>query len=178
MFLRPAGNAARGPVPAGNLRGNAHEGAVPGLLRPAGGGHMSELIITRGLPGCGKTMLARVWVAADRGHRARVNRDDIRRMLDDGEFVKGITEPRVLAARDAAILSLLGRGISVICDDTNLPQRMARDLANLARRARADFTVADMTDVPLETCLQRNASRADKKPVPETAIRDMHTRYL
>ena len=139
---------------------------------------MTHLLITRGLPGCGKTTYARAWVAEDREHRARVNRDDIRAMLDDGQFVKGVTEPRVLAARDAAILSLLSKGVDTICDDTNLPQRTARDLAKLAKRAGAELTVIDLTDVPLETCLNRNADRTDKNPVPETAIRDMHTRYL
>lgn len=139
---------------------------------------MSRLLITRGLPGCGKTTYARDWVAADREHRARINRDDLRAMLDDGQFVKGITEPRILAARDAAILSLLAKGADVICDDTNLPQRTARDLARLARRAGAELAVIDMTDVPLETCLKRNAARADKHPVPEDAIRGMHARYL
>jgi predicted kinase len=136
------------------------------------------LIITRGLPASGKTTHARKWVAGDRANRARVNRDDLRAMLDDGQFEKGVTEPRILAARDAAILGLLGKGLSVICDDTNLPQRTARDLAALARRAGADFAVYDYTHVPLETCPERNAARADKTPVPESAVRDMHARYL
>lgn len=139
---------------------------------------MTELLITRGLPGCGKTTYARAWVAADREHRARVNRDDIRAMLDDGQFVKGVTEPRILAARDAAILSLLVKGVDTICDDTNLPQRTARDLAKLAKRAGAGLTVVDLTGVPLATCLERNAARTDKHPVPADAIRDMHARYL
>lgn len=139
---------------------------------------MTQLLITRGLPGCGKTTKAREWVAADREHRARVNRDDIRAMLDDGQFVKGVTEPRILAARDAAISSLLAKGVDVISDDTNLPQRTARDLAKLARRAGADLVVIDLTAVPLATCLERNAARTDKHPVPEDAIRDMHARYL
>jgi hypothetical protein len=99
-------------------------------------------------------------------------------MLDDSQFEKGVTEPRILAARDAAILGLLRKGLSVICDDTNLPQRTARDLASLARQAGADFSVYDYTHVQLETCLERNAARTDKAPVPEDAIRDMHARYV
>jgi predicted kinase len=139
---------------------------------------MATLHITRGLPGSGKTTFARAWVSDDREHRARVNRDDLRLMLDDGQFVKGVTEPRVLAARDAAILSLLGKGVSVICDDTNLPQRTARDLAKLAKRAGAEFAVTDLTFISLDVCLDRNAARTDKPPVPREAIRDMHARYL
>ena len=139
---------------------------------------MTTLIITRGLPGSGKTTHARAWVEGDRAHRARVNRDDLRQMLDHGQFVKDITEPRILAARDALILGLLGKGLDVICDDTNLPQRTARDLAKLAERARADFRVYDYTNVPLATCLDRDAARTDKPPVGEDVIRGMHMRYL
>lgn len=139
---------------------------------------MTILIITRGLPGSGKTTHARAWVSGDRPHRARVNRDDLRAMLDDGEFEKGVTEPRIVVARDAAILGLLRAGLNVICDDTNLPQRTARDLARLAKRGGANFAVYDYTHIPLETCLERNATRTDKRPVPEEAIRDMHARYL
>jgi predicted kinase len=139
---------------------------------------VNVLIITRGLPGSGKTTHARAWVAGDREHRARVNRDDIRAMLDEGEFVKGVTEPRILAARDALILGLLAKGLNVICDDTDLPQRTARDLARLAKRAGASFNVYDYTDVPLETCIARDTARTDKPPVGEAVIRDMHARYL
>lgn len=139
---------------------------------------MTTLTITRGLPGSGKTTRARAWVAEDPAHRIRVNRDDLRQMADNGDFIARVTEPRILAARDALIVALLRRGLDVICDDTNLPQRTARDLAALARRARADFTVADHTGVPLETCIARDAARTDKAPVGEDVIRDMHARYL
>lgn len=144
---------------------------------------MTTLKITRGLPGCGKTTFARNWVSLDREHRARVNRDDLRTMVDDGAWVKGVTEPRILAARDGAILALLRKGVDVINDDTNLPQRTVRDLAKLAKRAGAKFEVIDMTDVPLETCIERDSYRAkalgdEKNPVGEEVIRDMHRRFL
>jgi predicted kinase len=139
---------------------------------------MTNLLITRGLPASGKTTYAKAWVAEDRASRARVNRDDLRVMVDGGEWVAGVTEPRIAAARDAAISALLNRGVDVICDDTNLVQRVARDLARLAARAGAELTVIDLTNVPLETCLLRNGRRSDKEPLPEDRIRDMHARYL
>lgn len=137
---------------------------------------MSTLFITRGLPGSGKTYEAAAWVAEDLGARARVNRDDLRAMVHDSGHIRGVTEPRIVAARDAAISALLRKGVDVVCDDTNLPSRTVRDLARVAARARADFEVWDMTDRPLDICIARDAAR--ERPVGEQVIRDMHARYL
>ncbi len=137
---------------------------------------MSTLTITRGLPGSGKTYWATAWVADDPDHRARVNRDDLRAMVHDGQFIKGVTEPRIIVVRDSAISALLRKGVDVVCDDTNLPQRTARDLLRLATRAGAAFVVEDFTSTPLDLCIQRDAKR--DRPVGERVIRDMHTRYL
>jgi predicted kinase len=137
---------------------------------------VTTLHITRGLPASGKTTFAREWVDADRAQRARVNRDDLRGMIDEGVFIAGRTEQRVIVARDAMIGSLLRHGYDVICDDTNLRQGVARNLAQIAARAGADFQVEDFTSVPLELCIKRDAARA--RPVGEAVIRDMHARYL
>ncbi len=139
---------------------------------------MSLLVATRGLPASGKTTYGRKWVAQDRAHRARVNRDDLRNMLDDGIFIKGVTEPRIVAARDAAILGLLERGLDVICDDTNLRQRVVQDLLRLATRARAGFEVVDLTHVPLEVCIERDSLRTDKFKVGRQVIEDLHKQFL
>jgi predicted kinase len=139
---------------------------------------MTRLIVTRGLPGSGKTTFARKWVNVDASTRARVNRDDIRQMLNEGYFEKGVTEQRVQAVRDAAIRRLLERGVDVICDDTNLPQRVARDLAKIAHQSKAAVEFVDFTHVPLETCLRRNCARQDKDPVPQHVIEEMNARFV
>jgi predicted kinase len=139
---------------------------------------MTKLIITRGLPGCGKSTWAEKWVAEDRKSRAEVNRDNLRAMIDRGEYISGVTEPRILIARDASILRLLRSGISVVNSDTNLPNRVVRDLMKLAERGEAEFEIHDMTDVPLETALSQNASRTDKDPLPAATIEDMWKRYI
>jgi predicted kinase len=137
---------------------------------------VSTLVITRGLPGCGKSTRARAWVAENPGQRARVNRDDLRAQLHDGVWLGGDTEGQVIAARDALISALLRRGVDVVCDETALPQRIARDLAGVGLRCGAQLEVWDMTDVPLDVCLERDAGRPN--PVGEQVIRDMHGRYL
>lgn len=139
---------------------------------------MTRLIAMRGFPGSGKTTFARKWVAEDRAKRARVNRDDIRKMLDGGVHVIGVTEIRAIIIRDASILELLKRGFSVVCDDTNLSGNHVRALQDLARIAGVDFWVEDLRNVPLKTCLERNAARTDKAPVPEEDIRRMHALFV
>lgn len=137
---------------------------------------MSTLTVCRGLPASGKTTWARAWVAEDPGNRVRINRDDIRAMAHNGTFIKGVTEPRVIAIRDAQILALLQAGGDVVSDDTNLPARTVRDLAKLARQAGADVRIRDFTDVPLEVCIERDAARV--KSVGEDVIRGMYDRFL
>lgn len=138
-------------------------------------GAKAVLVITRGLPGSGKSTWARQWVGEDPKGRAEVNRDLLRVMLHGGY---ADAETQVTAVSHASIAALLASGVSVVCSDTNLPQRHARDLAKIASRAKAAVDVLDLTDVPLETCLERNAVRTDKEPVPEDRIREMHARYI
>jgi predicted kinase len=140
---------------------------------------MSTMIITRGLPGSGKTTRARAWVAENPGRRARYNRDDARTMLHGGRLATAEQEKQVTAARDAAVSALLKRGVDVVVDDTTLAQRHARDLRKLAVRAGAGFEVWDMTDVPLTVCVERNRERSGTAAfVPPDVIVDMHRRYL
>lgn len=138
---------------------------------------MPKLTITRGLPGCGKTTYAREWVAADPARRARANRDDIGAQLHGRRFygepeLSQATEKAITVVQHAQIRALLGRGLNVICDDTNLARRTARDLRQLAVLAGADFEIVDMLDVPIETVLERNAQRSGTAAfVPEDVIR-------
>src|SRR6476659_10755665 len=137
---------------------------------------MPKLIITRGLPGSGKSTRARAWVADDPAGRARVNRDDLRAMLHEGVWLGRPTESLVIAARNALITNLLQIETDVVCDDTNLRQRTARDLAYLATANRADLEIWDLTDVPVEVCIERDRDR--DRTVGEAVIRDLHRRYL
>lgn len=139
---------------------------------------VATLIITRGLPGSGKTTRAKAWVALDPANRVRVNRDDIRAMMNDSVFLKGETEKTAIAIRDAAIQAGLGQNKDVICDDTNLPQRTARDLRRVADRSGANFEVWDLTYIDLDVILTRNSARTDKEPVPVDVIKDMYERFL
>jgi predicted kinase len=117
------------------------------------------LYATRGLPGCGKTTRARAWVAKDRAGRARVNRDDFRDMLHGGWLGTVAQEGQVTAAAHAAVEALLRAGYDVVCDDTNLIPEHMDALRLIAGRCRAGFEVWDLTDVPVDVCVERDERR-------------------
>ncbi|TKK84663.1 5'-hydroxyl kinase [Herbidospora galbida] len=135
---------------------------------------MITLVILRGIQGSGKSTWAHGWVSEDVQHRARVNRDDIRAMAHSGYH--GDVERRVIFLRDAIISDLLGRGVSVVVDDTNLPSRTVRELKALAKRHKAEVRIVDLTHIPLEVCIARDAARPN--PVGGPTIRDYHDRYV
>lgn len=138
-------------------------------------------MLTRGLPGSGKTTWASRLVAVKNGTWARVNRDETRAMLFLGE-THGLTveeEQQVTAVQEAQVRGLLQAGISVVVDDTNLNVKSVRRWMNVATKERADFQHKDF-DVTLEVAIQQAKQRADEggRAVPEAAIRRMHNRYL
>ncbi|QIS05892.1 AAA family ATPase [Nocardia brasiliensis] len=139
---------------------------------------MTELVITRGYPGCGKTTYALNWVAAQSG-RARVNRDDLRAMLFNGEgILTDAQECDVTAAQKSMAASLLDQGTSVIVDDTNLRLRVACNWADLAHEHGAAFQCVDFhTDA--QTCIERNRARqrAGQRYVPHWRILDIANRF-
>lgn len=139
------------------------------LLRP-------RLIMTKGLPGSGKSTWAREQVRAGRrGGILRVNKDDLRAMLHDDRF-GGPTEKRTLDARDALVSTFLAQGKAVIVDDTNLNPIHEERLRELAKEFRATFEIKDFCDVPIEVCIKQDLQRA--KSVGEQVIRREHAKWF
>lgn len=140
---------------------------------------MSELIITRGLPGSGKTTFAEQWVTESPATRRRVNRDSLRRMIHiNAQSATQDTEAVITKTAADLVRAFLRAGLDVVVDDTNLRQRTARQWATLAAVTGATLTVKDFTDVPLQTCLERNAARPGDAQIPGGVIETMHAKYI
>jgi predicted kinase len=137
---------------------------------------MRELIVTRGLPGCGKTTWARTWVAGDVEHRARVNRDDIRNMLHAG-YHGEVTEAAVVAAKHAAIRALLIQGMSVVSDDTYLNPAHLEALQAAVSDLTIKLVIIDMRDVSVATCVERNVWRSGSARLPDGRIEELAQRW-
>ncbi len=133
-----------------------------------------RVILTRGLPGSGKSTWARSQVAAQPGRIIRVNKDDIRAMLHDSRWSEA-NEVLVERVRDQTILAGLDHGCDVIVDDTNLAPRHFAHIATLVA-GRAVISVHDFIDVPIEECIRRDRER--DRSVGERVIREMFDRHL
>lgn len=135
---------------------------------------VAKLIITRGYPGSGKT----TWAMSQTGF-IRVNRDDLRQAL----FGKPAPltfeeEAEVTKAQRAQVESLLRANVNVIVDDTNLNLRYAKDLADIATKAGAEFECKDFRVAP-DLCVSRDTLRgmAGARKVGADVIGDMAKRY-
>lgn len=133
-----------------------------------------KLIITKGLPASGKTTWAKDQVIKSGGKIKRINKDDLRDMIDAGKWSKA-NEKEIIIARDLLINSFLVAGYSVIVDDTNFAPEHARNLAFLAGASGADFEIK-FFDVPVDECIKRDLKRGEK--VGEKVIRKMYNQYL
>ena len=134
---------------------------------------MKKIYMTLGLPGCGKTTLAKQMQEKDPG-LVRVNKDDLRAMMHDSKW-SSKREKQILVTRDAIIRDSLTRGHSVIVDDTGFG-RHEKDLRVLAGVHGAEFELIDMTDVPLETCVERDLKRPNS--VGSKVIMRMYNQFM
>ena len=84
-----------------------------------------KVIILKGLPASGKSTWA-LEQTAKHGNYKRINKDDLRAMIDGGKWSKA-REQHVLDTRDWFINLCLSRKLNVIVDDTNFaPKHEAR----------------------------------------------------
>jgi predicted kinase len=141
-----------------------------------------KIILTRGLPASGKSTWTKEFVKNSNGKAKRVNKDDLREMIDAGVYSK-TNEQQILNARDNLICTFIEGGAeTIIVDDTNFEEKHFDNIKgltdafnNLGRHSIA-VEYKDFLDVSLDVCLERDSLRA--KPVGEKVIKSMHQRYI
>lgn len=133
-----------------------------------------KLIMCKGLPASGKSTWAKEYIKKS-GNTKRINKDDLRAMLDDGKWSR-TNEKFVLDIRDTLIWEAFKAGFNVVVDDTNLAEKHKINLKKIADEFGAEFEVKDFTDVTPEVCIARDLKRPNS--VGEKVIRQMYNQFL
>lgn len=128
------------------------------------------LLIFLGCAGSGKTTLARTW----RPQSAVLELDHFRALVCDDAADQDATADAV-AALDTVLEARLARGRTTLLDSTNSDRHVRLRHLEAARRHQVP-AVAVLFNIPVETCLARNARRTGRDRVPEEALRAQRER--
>lgn len=141
---------------------------------------MQQVIMTVGLPASGKSTWAKKWVLEKIGERKRVNRDDLRLMVDAGEWSPE-NEKFIMKLRDNMVLSAVRAGKSIVIDDTNLRSDNFTKMVQLIEGAGLSAVVMEKPfPVELEEAVRRDIARGQQglPAVGEKVIKDMWSKYI
>jgi len=140
---------------------------------------MKTIIMLRGLPASGKSTYAKSLVKENPGQYKRINRDDMREMLD-GYHLSKDNERFVKRLRDWLIVEALRDGKHVIIDDMNLSEKninRVKQLMDQHRKKTGEQVKLEIKEfkIELEEAIARDAER--KQPVGARMIRKLHNQF-
>lgn len=133
-----------------------------------------RIIVCMGLPASGKSTFARDLVKRDATYK-RINRDDLRSMIDNGVWSQG-KEKHIRQAELLLAEYFFSQGLNVIVDDCNLSPLAKGMWQEFAKKANATIEIKDFTYVDVETCIERDRRRPNY--VGERVIRQMYRDFL
>lgn len=140
---------------------------------------MKELIVLRGIPASGKTTYARQLMKKYPNKYKRVNRDQLREMIDIGRYSE-TNEKMIKTIRDVVISEYLKEGYSVIADDTNLKQSDIDHFITLLEKVKREGAgdvkmIQTKINVRLEDAINRDKIR--ENPVGMNVIKGLYEKY-
>lgn len=136
-----------------------------------------EFILTRGLPGSGKSTWAKQWVT-QAPNRVRVNRDDIREELYGKEYhgnQKKEAEEKVTQVEHTRIQRALKEGKSVVSDNMHVNPRFLKAFYRMSEQTGVKLGHRDFP-VSVEEAIRRNHLR--ERQVPDDIIRKIAREHL
>jgi len=140
---------------------------------------MKKVYILKGLPASGKSTWARQKIQNNKGSYKRVNKDDLRDMLDDGHWTSN-NEKFVLRLRDHIIIEALKDGKHIIVDDTNLHPKHKKRIEQIVKENSDEVGQVQVKekffDIELEEAIERDLNRPNS--VGSKVIKKMYNRYI
>ncbi|CAH0994638.1 hypothetical protein EMA8858_00750 [Emticicia aquatica] len=141
---------------------------------------MKTILILRGLPASGKSTYARKLIDENRGAWKRLNKDELRAMLDNSQHSTN-NEKFVERVRDMMLIEALKEGKHVVIDDTNLSDRPVERIQQVIGRfkketgqeVKIEFKIMETS---LEECLARDEVR--EKKVGREVIMRMYNDHI
>lgn len=134
-----------------------------------------KVYVYQGLPASGKSSAACEWIDKNPGEYKRVNKDLLRKMLDNSHYSKD-NEKFVLHLQDMIILEALKEGKHVIVDNTNLLPAHIERIKQLVKGLAEVWVDDSFLQVPVEECIKRDLQRLDS--VGKDVIMQMYNKYL
>lgn len=132
-----------------------------------------KVIIFKGLPGSGKTTKARDIQKQHPGEFMRLNKDDLRAMLENSSEL--VPEDLVVRTRNYMLKKTIEMGKSVIIDDTNLNPYHEQRIREIVD-GKAEIEIVDLTQMDLDQVIAQDKGR--EKKVGEKVIIDMYNKFL
>lgn len=141
---------------------------------------MKEILILRGLPASGKSTFARKLIQDKKGSWKRLNKDELREMLDCSEYSLE-NEKFVDTVRNLMLMEALKEGKNVVIDDTNLSEKPIERIREVAQKyvketgKKVTITFKEF-DTSLEECIIRDERR--EKKVGREVIMKFYHQYM
>jgi len=142
---------------------------------------MKKVIICKGLPASGKTTWAKTMVSSPpQGSYKRVNKDDLRAMLDNSIW-SSKNEKYILELRNKIIIDSLDSGKHVIIDDTNLAPKHEKEIKELVDQYNKDHNddvsiEIKFFEISIEEAIKRDLARPNS--VGSGVILKMYNDFL
>jgi predicted kinase len=133
-----------------------------------------KIIFLKGLPASGKSTFAKQLVKDNPSKYKRINKDDIRAMLDGSHWSK-LNEHMVVLTRDLLVNTALIGGFTPIVDDTNFEPKHLEAIKKIADAHNAEIE-EHFFDTPVMECIERDHQRPN--PVGGKVILGMYNKYL
>jgi predicted kinase len=143
-----------------------------------------KVLILKGLSGSGKSTFAKKLVSGDIRDMGdgwkRINKDDLRAMIDNGIWGKG-REKFIIRSRNQLIIGALSDGYNVVVDDTNLNPEHEKSIRFMCgefekqTKVKVDVSVK-FFDEPIEWCIANDLKRLNS--VGEQVIRSQYKQWL